>query len=377
VQRKIIMAIGKRLITLVAILGINLSLVELPAHAESPPTVTITSPSSGTTQKGKVVITGLATPDSSGSARIIEIGIKVTGKSTSSGFDKREIVYVETGQTSNQTSWSFGTAGTADGVWTPEARDAGKFSLSFDTTSWPNQTYEITLFAKDSNQRSSASKSIEFTKPRGPIVTIESEMSCELENKSYVGYTTTILCKSRKGIPEVPVVLEYLKGNTWTTFSKDKLFEGSSGYYDILFNRAGTTKVRLKSPGFMKQISPYYENVQVKPFISNELIIKTVAAKESNSNTVSSSSGQGAYSVPKGKVDKKSNAYKLMLNVGKNFAKVSLASDTAKSQCLSALNTGLIKVRGIPQYLGAQASQIRSYLKTPSGFQGCLDGFGK
>jgi hypothetical protein len=79
---------------------------------------------------------------------------------------------------------------------------------------------------------------------------------------------------------------------------------------------------------------------------------------------------------PVGKVDKKSNAYKTMYAVGKNFAKVSMASDTAKSQCLSAMATGMIKARGIPQYLGVQARQLQSYLITPSGFQGCLDGFG-
>jgi hypothetical protein len=79
---------------------------------------------------------------------------------------------------------------------------------------------------------------------------------------------------------------------------------------------------------------------------------------------------------PTGKVDKTSNAYKTMYAVGKNFAKVSMASDTAKSQCLSAMSTGMIKARGIPQYLGVQARQLQSYLRTASGFQGCLDGFG-
>jgi hypothetical protein len=82
-------------------------------------------------------------------------------------------------------------------------------------------------------------------------------------------------------------------------------------------------------------------------------------------------------SIPKGKVDKNSNAYKTMFNVGRNFAKVSMASDTALSQCKSAMSSGMIRSRGIPTYLGAQASQIQSYLKTPSGFQGCLDGFGQ
>ena len=79
---------------------------------------------------------------------------------------------------------------------------------------------------------------------------------------------------------------------------------------------------------------------------------------------------------PVGKVDKKSNAYKTMYTVGQNFARVSMATDTAKSQCLSAMATGMIKARGIPQYLGVQARQLQSYLNTPSGFQGCIDGFG-
>jgi hypothetical protein len=80
---------------------------------------------------------------------------------------------------------------------------------------------------------------------------------------------------------------------------------------------------------------------------------------------------------PSGKVDKKSNAYKTMHVVGKNFAKVSMANDTAAGQCGSAMRTGLIRVRGIPQYLGAQTRMIQSYLKTASGWRGCLDGFGK
>ena len=81
--------------------------------------------------------------------------------------------------------------------------------------------------------------------------------------------------------------------------------------------------------------------------------------------------------IPTGKVDKSSNAYKKMLVVGKNFGKVSQASDTGKSQCASALKSGIIKANGIPKYLGAQATLIQSYLKTSSGFQGCIDGFGK
>ena len=89
------------------------------------------------------------------------------------------------------------------------------------------------------------------------------------------------------------------------------------------------------------------------------------------------SSASGSIKTPSGKVDKTSNAYKTMYNVGKNFAKVSMANDTAVSQCGSAMRTGLIRARGIPQYLGVQTKMLQSYLKTASGWRGCLDGFGK
>lgn len=76
-------------------------------------------------------------------------------------------------------------------------------------------------------------------------------------------------------------------------------------------------------------------------------------------------------------VDKTSNSYTTMFNVGKNFAKVSLATDTAQSQCASALNDGVILAQGIPRYLGVQTTKIQSLLKTENGWQGCLDGFGR
>ena len=74
-------------------------------------------------------------------------------------------------------------------------------------------------------------------------------------------------------------------------------------------------------------------------------------------------------------IDETSNAYTTMFNVGKNFAKVSLATDTAQSQCASALNDGFISALGIPRYLGVQTRMIQSLLKTKNGWQGCLDGF--
>ena len=82
-----------------------------------------------------------------------------------------------------------------------------------------------------------------------------------------------------------------------------------------------------------------------------------------------------AFKAPSGKVDKTSNAYKIMFNVGANFGKISMNSDTAASQCSSAAQTGMVKNKGVPQYLGVQARQLQSYLKTASGYRGCLDGF--
>jgi hypothetical protein len=82
-----------------------------------------------------------------------------------------------------------------------------------------------------------------------------------------------------------------------------------------------------------------------------------------------------AFKAPSGKVDRTSNAYKMMFNVGANFAKISMSSDTAESQCSSAAQTRMVKNKGVPQYLGLQARQLQSYLQTASGYRGCLDGF--
>jgi hypothetical protein len=101
------------------------------------------------------------------------------------------------------------------------------------------------------------------------------------------------------------------------------------------------------------------------------------AGTGANCHTYTERAARPIAKVPSGKVDKSSNAYKKMLTVGRNFGKVSLAGDTGKSQCTSALQSGLIRANGIPNYLGSQTALIQSYLKTPSGFQGCLDGFGR
>lgn len=81
--------------------------------------------------------------------------------------------------------------------------------------------------------------------------------------------------------------------------------------------------------------------------------------------------------MPKGKVDKKSQVYKTSVNFGKNFKKVSSPNETATKQCGRAQSMGIILANGRIQHLGSQAELIKSYLRTASGYKGCIDGFGK
>ena len=81
--------------------------------------------------------------------------------------------------------------------------------------------------------------------------------------------------------------------------------------------------------------------------------------------------------MPKGKVDRKSSIYKTSLNFGRSFRSVSLAGETAVKQCNRAQGFGYILAYGQIQFLGIQAELIKSYLRTASGYQGCLDGFSK
>jgi hypothetical protein len=98
-------------------------------------------------------------------------------------------------------------------------------------------------------------------------------------------------------------------------------------------------------------------------------IIENTPAPEKSNQSPQNPASEG--------VDETSNAYITMFSVGKNFAKVSLATDTAQSQCASAMNDGIIFAQGIPRYLGVQTAMIQSLLKTKNGWQGCLDGFGQ
>lgn len=340
------------------------------------PTVRIVSPASGAKIEKELIIEVEAQSDagfvSTGvNNHIRQIGISMKGEEIEADpftYDVREIEETKYGRNLNPIYWDYGSAGRADGTWFIEPQDNGKITLKLDMTRWPNQSYEITVFAKDFNGASAKSRTIKITKIKGDIPVVKPSLNCKLMGESA---PFSLYCVSQQSFPKIPIQVQSWKSDKWVKLISQDI--GGDEYPDdekmsIYLPRLsdGSYKLRVIFEGKLKQDSPYYVNVEVAPFVSNTVEFKLVTQSNASSSTKK----------PTGKVDKKSNAYKFMFTAGKNFAKVSLASDTARSQCLSALNTGLIKVRGIPQYLGAQASQIRSYLKTPSGFQGCLDGFG-
>jgi hypothetical protein len=170
----------------------------------------------------------------------------------------------------------------------------------------------------------------------------------------------TVNCSSNISLPNFPLSLDYKNADDeWQSLSKI-LVKGSIGAIKFKVDGRGSYTFRTSSMG----------GGNYSEFQSNSASIAIVQTSNSNSSTSSTSR-------PKGKVDKSSNAYKLMYSVGANFAKVSFANDSGSGQCSSARTRGIINAQGRPQYLGAQARMIQSYLNTASGFQGCLDGFGK
>jgi hypothetical protein len=195
-------------------------------------------------------------------------------------------------------------------------------------------------------------------------ILITPTFNCSFPSKIKTGQAFQVTCKANQSLQATPISLQYLNSaNNWVTVDKGSA-SGSEPRFSFNLEGQGRQKLRIRSDG----LRDYYT-----AFVSNTVSVDFSGAPAGSSNSSQSSSS----SVPKGKVDKNSNAYKLMRTFGKNVASNSLASDTAKAQCLSAKNTGHVNVRGMRQYLGVQAKQIQSYLKTASGFQGCLDGFGK
>ncbi len=190
-------------------------------------------------------------------------------------------------------------------------------------------------------------------------------LKCTFPSKIESGVKFKVICTSNQILQKTPINLQYLNSSgNWVSISKG-LGSGAKQSFTFQLDGLGNQKLRIQSEGLKDAYSVFSSNISAVGF----------TAAKSKSSTPSADLGSG--SIPKGAVDKKSNSYELMFNFGGNVAAGSLATDSALAQCVSAKNSGIVRVRGIPQYLGVQAVQIQSYLNTASGFQGCLDGFGK
>ena len=183
-------------------------------------------------------------------------------------------------------------------------------------------------------------------------------LTCSITSRVNAGSKVTGNCVSTSALLSTPISYEFNDGQGWESFGVGT-FSGKSSSFSFTAGSQGNSKIRVSSVGLSGNYTAFVSNVM------NLQVLKNPSSTSDSTQTHS------------GKVDKTSNAYKTMFNVGSNFAKVSMANDTAASQCGSALRTGLIRARGIPQYLGVQTKMIQSFLKTASGWRGCLDGFGK
>ena len=187
---------------------------------------------------------------------------------------------------------------------------------------------------------------------------------CSTSSAVRVGEYFDVSCLATSNIDGAIAHLQSLSSNKWVNISDGQWSSTNLTFPNLSFSKTGSGTLRVVTDA---QAGKYLSSV------SPNLVVKISAASTMSSGVGSSSLG---FTKPAGKVDKSSNAYKTMVNVGRNFATVSTASDSALSQCTSAAKSGMIKANGIPQYLGLQARMIQSYLQTASGFQGCLDGFG-
>ena len=183
-------------------------------------------------------------------------------------------------------------------------------------------------------------------------------VKCVFPKSIESGEYFTVKCSSNISLSNLPLSLDYYNSSDeWQSLSKI-LVKDSIGVIKFKLNGSGSYTYRTSSIG----------GGNYSEFQSNSASIAFIQTSTSNSSASSADK-------PAGKVDRKSNSYKLMYNVGKNLARVSTPSDSAKSQCTSAKNTGFIKQNGRMNHLGPQYSFIQSHLRTASGYQGCIDGF--
>ena len=153
--------------------------------ANANPTVSITSPSAGTTAKGKLAITSQFAADPSGTATISEIGISIanapsgyTGTLTLGGYRANP-----------------GTLGSTnvDAAWTSNYWNGSSATFNVDTTAWPAGTYSITVTVLDSNNRSATSAPVSLVVPKSvqiELIQTSSKGSSQVFSLQMPGVTT-------------------------------------------------------------------------------------------------------------------------------------------------------------------------------------------
>ena len=242
----------------------------------------------------------------------------------------------------------------AGGPWTNESKIKILGSNTTVSVKKPKGTWILFKFPGNNEYAEYDSEPIQLLDV--PVV------KCTLPTSSKVNQKIVGTCVSSISLTKTQIIFEIDDGNGWEENGVGAL-SGVKTSINLTPGSTGILKMRIVSDGLAGSYGPFSSNV--------------LSVKVSGATSASGSTNNSGGSVPKGKVDKTSNAYKTMYKVGKNFATVSLANETAYGQCVSALRTGFIRANGVPQYLGLQTRMIQSYLQTASGFQGCLDGFGK
>jgi hypothetical protein len=251
--------------------------------------IKITSPISGSSQKGKVTITAVTASKNKEPTKISQVGIRFVGLSDDIWQDdvqNLEILLAECEECERGfDNWPIPSP-THARYWRHSYPGNGKLTFSLDLSTLPYQEYEVQVFTQTLSNVYAASNTIRFTKTRESIKTVTPKIICKTID-SFVGRQANISCTSDYELPLVPISLEYKVGNTWKTESSGGTFDylsGRSDNYIHTFTKVGIITARITSVGLKKQLDPNKTNIQVNRFISNEFIVNTIALPQPKIN---------------------------------------------------------------------------------------------
>lgn len=210
-----------------------------------PPTVLINTPGNGPIYRGQLTITATTRPDLPGTARIAYLGIKIPELSAST------VELTGTGAP-NWPSRTFGDQST-DLVWSTSTNSP---TFIADTRQWAYGTYNITVYAEDSNGRIAASAAITITL-RPPQVTT---LRCSLPSSAKVGQPLTGRCTSSLALTGAPITIQVQSGKSWTTLRRVQL-NGKAFTFPLRLTKPGTTNVRAALRGTPNELEPATSNI--------------------------------------------------------------------------------------------------------------------